>query len=175
MADLRDRAHVAERDSDLAAASAVHNLAALLASDCGLPDLARQWCHRQANVYLRTHPLGAQAARHALEPLVNLARLHIRDGQGELAFHLIEALLHRCVLPHRRHHRRHRDTCPPHQLPSLSANVHPGFPSSRTVARVAGRLGAENRNRMRLPVHEAGAGMVPVGVATGSSRSSSGV
>lgn len=92
VADLCDRAHEAERNSDLAAASAVHNLAALLASDCGLPELARQWCHRQANIYLRTHPLGAQVARHALEPLVNLARLHIRDGQGERAFHLIDAL-----------------------------------------------------------------------------------
>lgn len=39
VADLCERAHQAERDSDLAAASAVHNLAALLASDCGLPQL----------------------------------------------------------------------------------------------------------------------------------------
>jgi hypothetical protein len=92
VADLCDRARVAERDSDPAAASAVHNLAALLASDCDLPDLARQWCQRQATVYLRAHPLGAQPARQALEPLVNLARLHIRNGQGERAFHLIEAL-----------------------------------------------------------------------------------
>ncbi|MGW4034521.1 hypothetical protein ACWEFL_35375 [Streptomyces sp. NPDC004838] len=76
----------------MAAASAVHNLAALLASDCGLPDLARQWCHRQAHVYLRARPLGAQAARLALEPLVNLARLHIRDGDGDRAHHLIDAL-----------------------------------------------------------------------------------
>jgi hypothetical protein len=60
VADLCDRAQVADRDSDLAAASAVHNLAALLASDCGLPNLARQWCHRQANLYLRAHPLHAQ-------------------------------------------------------------------------------------------------------------------
>lgn len=92
VAELCDRAREAERDSDLAAASAVLNLAALLASDCGLSDLARQWCHRQANVYLRAHPLDAQVARHALEPLVNLARLHIRDGQGERAFDFIDAL-----------------------------------------------------------------------------------
>lgn len=92
VADLRDRAHAAVRDNDQAAASAVHNLAALLASDCDLPDLTRQWCHRQATVYLRAHPLGAQAARHALEPLVNLARLHIHDGQGERAFDLIDTL-----------------------------------------------------------------------------------
>jgi hypothetical protein len=92
VADLCDRARDAERNIDTATASAVHNLAALLASDCGLPELARQWCHRQANAYLRACPLDAQAARHALEPLVNLARLHIRDGHGERAFDLIEAL-----------------------------------------------------------------------------------
>lgn len=92
VADLCDRAYGAERNSDMAIASAVHNLSALLASDCGLPELARQWCHRQANAYLRACPLHAQAARHALEPLVNLTRLHIRDGHGELAFDLIEAL-----------------------------------------------------------------------------------
>jgi hypothetical protein len=92
VADLCDRAREAERDNDLAAASAVHNRAALLASDCGLPDLARQWCHSQANVYLRAHPLGAQVARHALEPLTNLARLYIREDQGERAFELIDTL-----------------------------------------------------------------------------------
>lgn len=37
----------------MARASAVHNRAALLASDCGLPDLAREWCHRHADAYLR--------------------------------------------------------------------------------------------------------------------------
>ncbi len=92
VANLRDRAQAAERDSDMAAASAVHNLAALLASDVGLPDLARQWCHRHAMVYLRSLPLGAHAAIRALEPLVNLARLHIRDGNGERACTLLDAL-----------------------------------------------------------------------------------
>ncbi|MGH3565520.1 MAG: hypothetical protein ACRDRH_05720 [Pseudonocardia sp.] len=92
VADLGQRARDAQRDSDLAAASAVHNLAALLASDCGLPDLARQWCHRHVNLYLHAHPLNAQVARHALEPLVNLARLHIRDGHGERAFDLLDTL-----------------------------------------------------------------------------------
>ncbi len=36
--------------------------------------------------------LSAAAARHALEPLVNLARLHIRDGHGDQAFQLLEDL-----------------------------------------------------------------------------------
>jgi hypothetical protein len=92
VADLCDRAREAERNSDLAAACVVHNQAALIASDCGLPDLARQWCHRQVNVYLRAHPLGAQVARHALEPLTNLARLYIRQDRGERAFDLMETL-----------------------------------------------------------------------------------
>jgi hypothetical protein len=91
VADLCTRADQAEH-SDLAEASAVHNQAALVASDCGLPDLARQWCHRHANAYLRAHPLGAQVARHALEPLTNLARLYIREGQGERAFELMDTL-----------------------------------------------------------------------------------
>jgi hypothetical protein len=43
-------------------------------------------------VYLRAHPLGARVARHALEPLINLARLHIRDGDGARAFDLIDTL-----------------------------------------------------------------------------------
>jgi hypothetical protein len=92
VADLCERARRAERSGDLAEASAVHNQAALVASDCALPDLARQWCHRQANVYLRAHPLGAQVARHAVEPLTNLARLYIREGQGERAFDLMDTL-----------------------------------------------------------------------------------
>ena len=82
----------AERDSNQTSASAVYNQAALLASDVGLPDLARQWCHRHAAVCLRARPLGAQAARHALEPLVNLARLHIRDGNADTALQLLSSL-----------------------------------------------------------------------------------
>ncbi|MFF2657296.1 hypothetical protein ACFVUH_08010 [Kitasatospora sp. NPDC058032] len=92
VADLAVRARKAGHERDLAEAALVHNRAALLASDAGLPGLARTWCHRQANAYLRSHPLGAQGARHALEPLTNLARLHIREGEGEQAFHLIDTL-----------------------------------------------------------------------------------
>lgn len=38
----------AARSTDPTAASAVYNQAALLASDAGLPELARTWCHRHA-------------------------------------------------------------------------------------------------------------------------------
>ncbi|MFC0028030.1 hypothetical protein ACFFMM_00635 [Micromonospora chaiyaphumensis] len=90
--DLCALADRAARASDLAAASAVYNQAALIASDCGQPELARLWCHQHAAAYLRTLPLAAQAARHALEPLVNLARLHTRDGNGDAALGLLTDL-----------------------------------------------------------------------------------
>ncbi|MGW4295617.1 hypothetical protein ACWEH1_21555 [Micromonospora chersina] len=86
---LADRAH---RQSDLAAASAVYNQAALIASDCGQPELARQWCRQHAEAYRHALPLGATTARHALEPLVNLARLHIRDGNGDAALGFLSDL-----------------------------------------------------------------------------------
>jgi hypothetical protein len=89
---ISDLAATAARDQDLAAASAAFNQAALLASDCGLPDLARQWCRRHTWTYLRYCPLDAQSARYALEPLVNLARLHIRDGNGDTAYTLLDTL-----------------------------------------------------------------------------------
>ncbi|MBI3685787.1 MAG: hypothetical protein HY241_00355 [Actinobacteria bacterium] len=89
---LRALADTADQNDDLATASAVFNQAALLASDCGLPDLARQWCHRHTGVHLRALPVDARAARHALEPIVNLARLHIRAGHGDTAFHLLDSL-----------------------------------------------------------------------------------
>jgi hypothetical protein len=92
VAELRDRAREAAHTGDLTEAAAVHNQAALVASDCGLPDLARQWCHQQVNIYLRARPLGAQVARLALEPITNLARLYIREGQGERAFALMDTL-----------------------------------------------------------------------------------
>lgn len=92
VADLRRRARQAERDNDPAGPSAVHNLAALLASDCGRPDLARQWCHQHAALYLHAHPLDARAVRRALEPVINFARLSIRAGHGQHAFDLIDTL-----------------------------------------------------------------------------------
>ncbi|RKT86366.1 hypothetical protein SAMN05421805_1067 [Saccharopolyspora antimicrobica] len=90
--ELCDRGREAARTGDITEAAAVHNQAALVAADCGLPDLARQWCHQQVNIYLRARPLGAQVARLALEPITNLARLYIREGQGERAFALMDTL-----------------------------------------------------------------------------------
>ncbi|MWA04619.1 hypothetical protein F8568_030425 [Actinomadura sp. LD22] len=92
MAALCALAESAAQAEDQAAASTVHNQAALLTSDVGTSALARELCHRHATLYLRACPLDAKAARRALEPLVNLARLRIREGNGASAFDLLAAL-----------------------------------------------------------------------------------
>lgn len=88
VSDLEKRAAYAQEQNDVACATAVFNLAALLASDCGIPNLARTWCHRLAATAL-AHD---SEPRHALEPIVNLARLHIRAGDGPAAWSLLETL-----------------------------------------------------------------------------------
>ncbi|MEV1289673.1 hypothetical protein [Micromonospora sp. NPDC049679] len=54
--------------------------------------LARAWCHRHANLYLSRAPLNGYTARFALEPVVNLARLRIRAGDGDGAHNLLTDL-----------------------------------------------------------------------------------
>ncbi|MFD5425345.1 hypothetical protein [Streptomyces sp. NPDC127084] len=89
LVDLADRAVEQYEEGP---ASAVFNGAALLASDLGLPDLARSLCHRHAGAYLRACPLSATRAIRALEPLVNLARLQIRAGQTDDGRHRLLGL-----------------------------------------------------------------------------------
>ncbi|MFZ3557192.1 hypothetical protein [Streptomyces sp. BH055] len=74
-------------------ASLVLNQAALLASDVGLPDLARALCHRHAAAYLHACPLDGATAIRALEPIVNLARLNIRTGHPDEGHRQLLALL----------------------------------------------------------------------------------
>ncbi|WP_442737930.1 hypothetical protein ACQUSN_07425 [Streptomyces pseudogriseolus] len=90
--EITDLAAAAERDGNVTSATVALNKAALIASDCGMPDLAGALCWRHAEVFLRAQPLGAREARYALEPLVNLARLRIRDGDGTGAYHLLDSL-----------------------------------------------------------------------------------
>ncbi|MDG4834110.1 hypothetical protein O7627_33135 [Solwaraspora sp. WMMD1047] len=85
-------AETAHREHDPAKASMVFNGAALVASDCADAYLARAWCHRHANLYLDQAPLNAHTARFALEPVVNLARLRIRAGDGDSAHALLTDL-----------------------------------------------------------------------------------
>ncbi|MEU5931051.1 hypothetical protein [Micromonospora sp. NPDC047187] len=85
-------AETAHRDHDPERASMVFNGAALVASDCGDAELARTWCHQHANLYLSRTPLNGHTARFALEPVVNLARLRVRDGDGDGAHRLLTDL-----------------------------------------------------------------------------------
>jgi hypothetical protein len=93
---LTEPAQVAAREPDrgraLALAASVQNQAALLASDCGLPDLAKQICWQQFDAFRTGWPLDAAAARHCLEPIVNMARLQVRAGDGAGARSDIESL-----------------------------------------------------------------------------------
>jgi len=80
---LTELASRAAQQTDPGLASTVFNQAALLASDVGLPDLARSMCHRHAQAYLSACPLPAMSAIRGLEPLINLARLQIRAGHPD--------------------------------------------------------------------------------------------
>ncbi|MET9611793.1 hypothetical protein [Kitasatospora indigofera] len=73
-------------------AATVQNRAALIASDCGLPELARVLCQQHLQSHLRALPLNAQTALYAMEPAINAARLLIRRGDGAQAHHLLTAL-----------------------------------------------------------------------------------
>lgn len=88
VAGLHALASNAIATDSLADATYVFNQAALLASDCGDHDLARRWCHRLAQLALAGHHPG----RFALEPVVNVARLRIRAGDGATAWEILEAL-----------------------------------------------------------------------------------
>ncbi len=89
---LVDLADTAVRKTDQGLASAVYNQAALIASDVGLPELARQMCHQHAAAYLHACPLPGMSAIRALEPVVNLARLQIRAGRADDARQRLLAL-----------------------------------------------------------------------------------
>lgn len=82
----------AVRTADQGLASVVYNQVALIASDLGLPELAREMCHQQAVAYLHACPLPGTAAISALTPVVNLARLRIRAGHSDEGRHRLLAL-----------------------------------------------------------------------------------
>lgn len=73
-------------------AAEVCNKAALIASDCAVPDLARALCWSQYDVFDQARPLPAWAANLALQPVLNLPRQLIREGDGNRAYALLDAL-----------------------------------------------------------------------------------
>ncbi len=73
-------------------AGEVCNKAALIASDCGAADLARNLCWRQHDVFDAARPLPAQAAKLALQPVLNIPRQLIREGDGATAYQMLDQL-----------------------------------------------------------------------------------
>lgn len=97
--EIADIAHAAQQDGADRLNEGAHalNKAALIASDCGMPDLARDLCWQHIDLYrdlCRTagQPLTVLQARYMLEPVLNLARLQIRASDGEQALQLLTAM-----------------------------------------------------------------------------------
>lgn len=78
-------------------AAEVLNKAALIASDCGIPDLARELCQRQYELFARSAPLPAWAVRLALQPVLNIPRQLIRDNRADDGYAMLQALHHGAV------------------------------------------------------------------------------
>jgi hypothetical protein len=78
-------------------AAEVLNKAALIASDCGVPDLARELCRRQYELFAQSAPLPAWAVRLALQPVLNIPRQLIRGDRPDDAYAILEALHHAAV------------------------------------------------------------------------------
>lgn len=73
-------------------AAEVCNKAALIASDCALPDLARDLCHRQHALFAQAGPLPEWAVKLSLQPILNIPRQLIREGDGNGAHAMLDAL-----------------------------------------------------------------------------------
>ncbi|MGH8906597.1 MAG: hypothetical protein ACRD0K_08780 [Egibacteraceae bacterium] len=91
--EIRGLARSASEGPDeirLSSAAEALNKAALIASDCGLVDLARQLCWRQFDIFHAAAPLTAKTAKLALQPIVNLGRLATRGEDGARAYRIFE-------------------------------------------------------------------------------------
>src|SRR5260370_24166939 len=78
---LRERAG-ADEYARLVRASEALNVAALIASDCGMPDLASRLCWEHYAIFDAARPLPFKVAKLALQPVLNIPRQMIRDGNG---------------------------------------------------------------------------------------------
>lgn len=85
--------------TDPSRTAAAHNLAALVAADCGHPDLSRELCWLHHDRYPTDRPWTDRETRWALEPLINLTRLHVHGGSPDSALAILHDLLaaHRCA------------------------------------------------------------------------------
>jgi hypothetical protein len=93
IARIAQNARTAEADV-LAESAHALNKAALLVSDCGLTDFARDLCWQQINLFRGSGPaLTISEAGYMLAPVLNLARLDIRADRGEEVVDLLERML----------------------------------------------------------------------------------
>jgi hypothetical protein len=89
---LAGQAAQAGSDGPRRAAEAL-NHAALIASDSGMPGLARDLCWRQFDICAAGGgTAGVPAAKRTLQPLINLARLRIRADDGTGGCQLLQSL-----------------------------------------------------------------------------------
>ncbi|WP_322769071.1 hypothetical protein [Frankia sp. Cr1] len=90
--EISDIAQAAAKPAADILAEAPHalNKAALLASDCGLPELSRNLCWVHINIYRQRGQLTIPLARQMLEPVLNLARLAIRAQAPDTAVRLLD-------------------------------------------------------------------------------------
>ncbi|WP_033037095.1 hypothetical protein [Streptomyces monomycini] len=75
-------------------AAEICNKAALIASDCAVPDLARALCWSQYAVFDQARPLPPWAVKLALQPILNIARQLTREGRGNSAYAMLDTLFH---------------------------------------------------------------------------------
>jgi hypothetical protein len=69
------RATAAGENDPLEHAAEALNLAALILSDCGAPELAKQLCRQQALCFATAGPYDTATAKLALQPVINIGRL----------------------------------------------------------------------------------------------------
>ncbi|WP_238782744.1 hypothetical protein [Streptomyces monomycini] len=67
-------------------ACATWNLTALIASDCGLTDLAANLCLQQIRLFQAAWPVTGDTAIASLQPIINLVRLAARAGDPHAAY-----------------------------------------------------------------------------------------
>ncbi|MFD0635414.1 hypothetical protein ACFQ9X_31545 [Catenulispora yoronensis] len=79
----------ADPDRRINDAAAAWNLAALIAADCELPELAKEFSLAQFDLFHQAWPLAGRPAIAALQPLVNLARLTQRTGDPKHAYDVL--------------------------------------------------------------------------------------
>ncbi|HEY9524644.1 MAG TPA: hypothetical protein VIR33_15505 [Thermopolyspora sp.] len=82
----------ADHSQRVVRASGVLNFAALIASDSAMLDLATELCSRQHKIFAEAGNLSQDIAVMSLMPLVNIARLLIREGDGNAGYAVLQQL-----------------------------------------------------------------------------------